>query len=119
MTRRILFTLCAFAIATPVLAEQRVQGETLARDLERIELELEAESLLVKLHQAPLAAERDPCIDDAASPCATSATAELEAVVKRLAEGDLTDHLHESAYFAAVNAGRIRITEDGRIAVTE
>jgi hypothetical protein len=105
----------AIALATVVSASLMVlpaaQAETLAERQQRIALELEAENLLVKLHDAHLDAELEPCINGAVSPSGRSASAEIERVAERLAAGDLTEYLKESAYVRAFNVGRITLTD--------
>jgi hypothetical protein len=98
-------------LTTGLFAVPAAEAETLAERQQRIALELEAESLLVKLHDASLDAELEPCINGAVSPRGRFATAEIERVVDRLAAGDLTEHLAESAYFRAFNDGRISLTD--------
>ena len=78
---------------------------------QRIALELEAENLLVQLHDAELDAQLEPCINGGVSPSGAFATAEIEQAVERLATGDLTEQLGESAYFRAFNDGRIALTD--------
>jgi hypothetical protein len=84
-------------------------AERLAAHQQRVALELEAEDLLVKLHNKPLSAELEPCINGGVSPSGRFASAEIEYVVERLAAGDLTEHLAESAYFRAFNDGKIEL----------
>jgi hypothetical protein len=100
----------AALFVTP-LASSEADAETLAERQARIALELEAENLLVKLHDAHLDAELEPCINGAVSPSGRFATAEIERVVERLAVGDLTEHLAESAYYNAFNDGRIILSD--------
>jgi hypothetical protein len=69
------------------LALLAAQAETLVERQNRIELELQVENLLVKLHNAHLDAELEPCISGAVSPSGRSASAEIERVAERLAAG--------------------------------
>jgi hypothetical protein len=85
--------------------------ETLAERQQRIALEMEAENLLVRLHNKPLESELEPCINGGVSPSGRFASAEIEEAVERLASGDLTRHLDNSAYFRAFNDGRIALTD--------
>jgi hypothetical protein len=94
------------AAGTPTEAQ-----ETLAERQQRVALEMEAENLLVRLHNKPLEAELEPCINGAVSPSGRFASAEIEQAVERLASGDLTEHLDNSAYFRAFNDGRIALTD--------
>jgi hypothetical protein len=103
-------TLTAAILAGPGVLTAAV-AETLAERQQRLALELEAENLLVKLHDAHLDAELEPCINGAVSPSGRFATAEIERVIRRLAVGDLTEHLAESAYYRAFNDGRITLTD--------
>lgn len=91
--------------------QAQARSETLADRQQRIALELEAENLLVLLHNKSLDAELEPCINGAVSPSGRFASAEIERAVERLASGDLTDHLDNSAYFRAFNDGRIALTD--------
>jgi hypothetical protein len=97
-------------VAAP-MAQAETSAETLAERQQRTALELEAESLLVTLHHKPLDAELEPCINGAVSPSGRFASAEIEEAVERLASGDLTRHLDNSAYFRAFNDGRIALTD--------
>jgi hypothetical protein len=111
MTTQPTKTLSAIGIAallsTTLLALPAASAETPAERQQRVALELEAENLLVKLHNAQMDAELEPCINGAVSPSGRFASAEMEQVIERLAAGDLTEHLDESAYFRAFNDGRI------------
>ena len=93
------------------LAEPPAQTgvERLAAHQERVAMELKAEDLLVKLHHKPLTAELEPCMNGGVSPSGRFANAEIEYVVERLAAGDLTEHLADSAYFRAFNDGKIEL----------
>ena len=99
-------TIMATLFITPV-ALPLAEAETLAERQARTALELKAEGLLARLHDADLDAELEPCINRAVLPSGRFANAELEYAVERLAAGDLTEHLDESAYFRAFNDGRI------------
>lgn len=99
------------ALSLGLLAAPAAQSETLAERQQRIALELEAENLLVLLHHKPLEAELEPCINGAVSPSGRFASAEIEHAVERLASGELTEHLGNSAYFNAFNEGRIALTD--------
>lgn len=99
------------SLSAGLFAASAAAAETLAERQHRIALELEAENLLVKLHDASVDAELEPCMNGAVSPSGRFASAEIERVVERLAAGDLTEHLAESAYFRAFNDGRITLTD--------
>jgi hypothetical protein len=96
-------------ITSAALAEP--PAESLAERQQRVALELQAEDLLVKLHQKPLTAELEPCINGGVSPSGRFASAEIESVVERLAAGDLTEHLADSGYFRAFNEGKIELID--------
>jgi hypothetical protein len=74
-------------------------------------LELEAENLLVKLHQARLDAELEPCINGGVSPSGRFANNEIEEAVERLAGGGLTEPATTGAYYRALNEGRIALRD--------
>jgi hypothetical protein len=95
---------------TPV-ALPLAEAETLAERQARTALELKAEGLLARLHDADLDAELEPCINGAVSPSGRFANAALEYAVERLAAGDLTEHLDESTYFRAFNDGHIALRD--------
>lgn len=110
-----LFSASAAQAETPAVAAAgtptETPNETLAERQQRIALEMEAENLLVRLHNKPLEAQLEPCINGGVSPSGRFASAEIEQAVERLASGELTEHLDNSAYFRAFNDGRIALTD--------
>jgi hypothetical protein len=110
-----LFAASAAQAETPLVASAdtspEAAQETLAERQQRVALEMEAENLLVRLHNKPLEAELEPCINGGVSPSGRFASAEIEEAVERLASGELTEHLDNSAYFRAFNHGRIALTD--------
>ncbi len=98
-------------LITAPLAQAASTGETLAERQQRIALELEAEHLLAKLHQAKLDAELEPCLNGDVSPSGRFASAEMERTVERLAAGDLTEAATTGAYYQALNEGRIALSD--------
>jgi hypothetical protein len=103
-------TLSSLLLAAP-LAQADPAAETLAEHQQRVALELEAENLLVKLHQARLDAELEPCINGGVSPSGRFANNEIEEAVERLAGGGLTEPATTGAYYRALNEGRIALRD--------
>jgi hypothetical protein len=102
--------LSSLLIIAPVV-QAELAAETLAERQQRIALELEAENLLAKLHQARLDAELEPCINGGVSPSGRFASADMERTVERLAAGDLTAPATTGAYYRALNEGRLALTD--------